>query len=418
MKTKLFLLLISAFIFRLILLYFFYSDDYLCDELEYHLLAKNLVSGIGYSLDNISLTTYRNPGFPFFLSVVYKLFSSNILIVKIIQCLFNSFASVIVFLIAKIFFDEKIALLSGYITSFHPVIGIYATQLYSESFYTIIFLVGIYFFIKAFIDVSTYKIYIILAGIFCGLCLLTRTSTLFYFLPLTAGYFIIYKDKRILKMALLFSTIILLLIPWTIRNYKISGKIQPFGSGIGGIVFFIATYLPWKGDNPGYDKEPLKTYMERFKNEELDSFLYKEGINNIKKWPLQYLIMSIKRIRPLWFTSHSAIFGINLPNKTMLEKKLYHLIFIKIILFVFNCLLILSNVFYYFINKDKIKEHILFLLLILGFSLHIFLAVTARYTVPYLPLSIILFSSMVYRIKYYLPCSCPVTGNPSVMGNI
>lgn len=182
---------------------------------------------------------------------------------------------------------------------------------------------------------------------------------------------------------------------WTIRNYKVFGKLIPISVHYGDN-FWVSTWkeewLEWK------HKEPYISIGKGLKPAEAAQAYFKAGINNIKEHPFIYLLMCTKRLYRFWLTGHSNIFYLMKDSfQAYLHKKDYFIFFIKLIMLFFNCFIILLGflgikiAYKNFVEKRKILHYIL-LPILFFVILHFFTFATPRYSIPIMPF-IIIFAS-------------------------
>ena len=102
-------------------------------DVEYKIIAENMFNGQGFSL-NGKKTMFREPAYPFFLFMIYKIFGVNFNAVRIIQ---------FILLFAVIYFSYKLSLklfsvsaarITVLAISILPIFSLYATDLISEIF--------------------------------------------------------------------------------------------------------------------------------------------------------------------------------------------------------------------------------------------------------------------------------------------
>lgn len=179
-----------------------------------------MASGHGYSLDTCppyAPTDLREPGYIFFLYLIYKIFGHNIQIAYFIQILFFSASCVLVFLIAKEIANARVAGYAGILTAVCPTLANYAIYLYSESFFTFLLIFSIFALINA--KNSQLVKWYILSGLLLGLMVLCKAVMLFFIVPAICYLF----NKNYKKIVLLFILFLSVIIPWTLRNYYTFG---------------------------------------------------------------------------------------------------------------------------------------------------------------------------------------------------
>lgn len=247
----------------LIYMYFFNSQPITKlggDQSVYNQIAVNILQNNGFSQSiapPYKPSIQRTPAYPLFLASIYAVFGvNNFEMVRIIQILLMLSVSGLTFFIAFLVFQKKtIAYLSLTLCAFcgfdyYTGFGVYG-YLFTEPL-TIFFICwAMLFIILAHKD--NRRIYFILAGIFLALTILTRPAYLLF--PLLVIIFISSRSlikRNILNLILLFTAIILCVLPWTIRNYVGFNKIILLSAPLSGLALFSGAII----NNPDFMPYP------------------------------------------------------------------------------------------------------------------------------------------------------------------
>lgn len=214
------------------------------DEAEYHHLALSLAAGNGFSLENGQATAYRPPGYPIFLSIFYRIHAAP-LTAKLV----NAFL-----LAASAWGLCRMAgnTLPALFLMAYPVLFFSASTLYPQTLGGFLLMGILALLLK---DASGPKEGC-LAGLLLGFAILCIPSFL-----LTAPVFawILFRrstgalTKRIGKVALLTFCTLLMVAPWTWRNYRTFDSFVPVSANSG-----LNLYLgnsPNAGANTGVNVE-------------------------------------------------------------------------------------------------------------------------------------------------------------------
>ena len=113
---------------------FYFINNIFADATQFDTLAKNILNG-HYSLSKDTPyipTMHREPLYPLFLSIIYKLFGYNHFFVYFFQILIFSLISIFTFILAKNIFTKRVAFLSGIIISILPTLANYSGFILSE----------------------------------------------------------------------------------------------------------------------------------------------------------------------------------------------------------------------------------------------------------------------------------------------
>lgn len=230
------------------------------DQLVYNQLALNILQKRGFSqcIDPpYTPSIQRTPAYPLFLAAVYTLFGvNNYEAVRVIQILLMLGVCVLTFMMALLVYGKKpIAYLSLIICGFigfdyYTGLSVYS-YLLTEPL-TIFFVCCVMFFVLLAYQ-SERTICFILAGVFMGATMLTRPAYLL--LPLLIILFMAYKEparKKILNLALLCVALIIVVLPWSIRNYLAFDRFVPLSASLSGLALFSGAII----NNPDFMPYP------------------------------------------------------------------------------------------------------------------------------------------------------------------
>jgi 4-amino-4-deoxy-L-arabinose transferase-like glycosyltransferase len=191
------------------------------DWLEYVKLAESIVKNGSFSIDGVS-NTYRAPIYPAFLAAIYYFSPDHLYrIATIIQSLLSATTCVLIFLLVNNRWGIRIGLFAGIVAAIAPDLILYCAYLLTETLYIFLMTLLLYLLIK-YTDKSWGAVF---SGILLGTSALIRPLALI-FLP-----FIIYwarktQNAKIHRIILISLLTLLVIIPWSIRNYYVSDSIQ------------------------------------------------------------------------------------------------------------------------------------------------------------------------------------------------
>lgn len=232
---------------------FYYKIEPAVDAQAYDKIAINLVNGVGYR-ENIGVDIEYDyaisrvgPLYEYFLAGIYKLFGHSYPAVWIFQALLHSISAYLIYLICLLAFAEsenkiKIGLWASAIFGFYPDLIEISAMLMTETLYLFFTCLMVYLFLL-YIKNNTFKIFLSLSFIL-GLAILVRPPLLFS-LPIV--FFYLYRKKEWGRFFIMISILILVFLPWTLRNYKVYGEIMPFGTA-GSLNFWIGNHVGANGE--------------------------------------------------------------------------------------------------------------------------------------------------------------------------
>ncbi len=250
-KLLLIILLVS---FGLSISYsFYYRIEPAVDALSYDKIAQNIVSGVGYR-ENIGTDLAYDysiarvgPLYEYFLAGIYKIFGHSYPAVWILQAILHAVSAYLIYLICLLVFaglenKKKIGLWAATIFGFYPDLIEISAMLMTETLYLFFACLMIYLFMF-YVRNDGLKTFLLLSFV-SGLAVLVRPPLLF-FLPIL--FFYLYKKRDWGRAMIMAVILILVFVPWTIRNYKVYGEIMPFGTA-GALNFWIGNHAGANGE--------------------------------------------------------------------------------------------------------------------------------------------------------------------------
>jgi 4-amino-4-deoxy-L-arabinose transferase-like glycosyltransferase len=207
----------------------------------YDQLATNLLSGKGYiSQLEPHFRSWRAPGYPFFLLVVYFIFGHHALPVLLLQSLLGALTCALIYLIGQEIFNRRIGIIAGLICAVDPEMIHWTAKMLTETLF--IFLLTLLVLLCVRLTQSRPVFLIVGAGLVLGYATLVRPNILLL-IPFLILYFLFFVEgsiqKRIIWASVLLIVCALVVSPWTVRNYLIHGQFVPVSS-IGGVSLFVS----------------------------------------------------------------------------------------------------------------------------------------------------------------------------------
>lgn len=316
-KDFLKIIIVLSLIGKLLFVFIFINLNDL-EYYEYGDIANNLYQGHGYSLlheidkagndlnrsvePNIS--AYMPPGYVFYL---YPFFAISDTIVRNLLIIFSQIliSCLLIFLVYKFtreYFSETSALIAAAITGFLPEFVFAHTHIQITLFYHI----GIVALLLQLYKLNSYKINfnaIIIIGIIFGSLILFRSEILLF-----ATIIIIYLiNKRDFKESvIIMGIIILIILPWQVRNYIVFDKIIPITTSSGLNLY--------RGHNP-YDigewgDDSLFAQIRSVRNEEdfevkMNDIYLESAFTSIKENPDKEIVYLFIKLYNLWIINVS-----------------------------------------------------------------------------------------------------------------
>lgn len=368
------------------------------DAKEYYEIAQNLVAGKGFSIDGIEPTARRSPGYPIFLASIIAVFGSNPQALYLTQALINVLTIYLIYLALKYSKVKSslrllIAVLLSLSTSF-----VYVNVLYAEIL--TMFVVSQVLLLTLHPGISSRPFQkSLLIGILLGFLVHLRPT--FLYLPFFMIFFVIiikiFKRRFAIRNHLVTAVIALIIVvPWTIRNYVAFRQFIPLVSAGGGELwganFEIAERTVWNSVSDIEKYEEQRTASHALQNrliteyrqkynlqnpEDLNRFLSKQGQTIILRHPFRYGLLSFNRLMIFWFSP---------PIGSTTLKAISPAVFIVILLF--KHLLTILSIFgiYKFARQDFSGAAVCLAILLYLTLLHSATHSIQRYFLPLIPL--------------------------------
>ncbi len=199
---------------------------------EYETLARNMLSGQGYIFNYREYGVYKallSPGYSLLTWLFYRIFGVNHPLMVCVQIALMAVFSVCVYLLTERLFEGRgVALFAGIMAALHPglvyysVANLHQLNLYMPLFYGAILL---FCLCHRSGDWKTYAA----AGVVSGMAVLTRAT----FLPIAVLSLAVLvflggrseARRRAPKAALALALLLLVNLPWAMRNYHVLGSL-------------------------------------------------------------------------------------------------------------------------------------------------------------------------------------------------
>lgn len=274
------------------------------DAAGYDEMAANLASGKGLTqlIDgSLKPVIYRTPGYPLFLAGIYYISGHNYMTAKIVQAVLGALFCIIVFFIANLIHDDAMtgltaslcaALYKPFISGFYFYGG--PASLYSE--YFCMFIIGLAILALLFFIKKGGAKTGMLAGLFMGLAVLTRSEFAVFPVILIIYLFCVSKlsIKALLKKYfIVYFFMVLAIIPWTARNYIVFKEFIPLSTN-GGISF-------WGGNNSlanGGESDPAWSWKDGTTKKDKEYF--RKGMEYLKNNPKRIPALFTRKILVHW----------------------------------------------------------------------------------------------------------------------
>jgi len=206
-------------------------------------IAANLVRGYGFVAEpEGEAIVWRGPAYPAFLAAIYRLFGEhNEIAVLLAQSALDSMTAVLILYIGTRLFDETVGGVSAILYALHPLSAYYTLRFMSEPLFTLIFTASIAAWVSA-MHTRRPAIFVVVGALVAGAALVKPVALgLLPCLVATACLLLRKEPMRALSVSLAMSSAcILVLAPWAMRNYQLTGQLVAVATGGG--------YALWLGN--------------------------------------------------------------------------------------------------------------------------------------------------------------------------
>ena len=199
------------------------TDVLIGDAREFDTLARNLADGHGYvnpyllEQGTVRPTAFKPPGYPFALAGVTALGGGGYVAHHVFTCLLGVVTVVLVGLIGRRVGGDRVGLAAAGIAALYPILIAADGSLRSEALYTMLVAACMWAALRLVDRPTTVRALVL--GAFVGLAALTRTEALIL-LVLLAVPVVGRSPARLRQVAVALAAAVLVIAPWTIRNWS------------------------------------------------------------------------------------------------------------------------------------------------------------------------------------------------------
>jgi len=397
------ILIVAGASFLLSLSYsFYYRVPLYVDARAYDEIAQNITEGFGYrespdlAIEQDHSIMRVGPGYELFLASVYKIFGHHIEIIWILQALFQAASVWLSFTISRLVFKENwhplIGIVAALLIAFSPDLILSSSMILTETLSVFLMLLTVYVLLRR-LDNLSYPNTILSASLL-GLTFLVRTSLGIMLAVITVFEIL---NKRYRHTLLFVFVFLLVLTPWTLRNYSRYHTLIP--ANLAGGIDILA------GNHDGATGElvELPDYISKkyagLNPVDSDKAMMKDTVMFVLSNPLQFVKLTFLRLSMYFSFSRPTGWWFHLSGTeqilTVLSSALY-----SVVLFTLGLSgVVLSTK----VIKDKLKiNNRITLMWALLFSMPlsiIFIIVETRYRYPIYPFLAIFAGYAVYAFS-------------------
>ncbi len=275
-------------------------------------IARSIVQGRGFSsplFEDTGPTAWMTPVYPYLVAGVFKLFGiytkASAIVLLSLNAMMSALACVLVFLIARISFGDRVAKWSGWAWAFCPYAIYFPVERIWETWLATLVLCLIFLITLNLENENKFRKWA-LFGLLWGLAALTSPALLSV-LPFLAAW-VIYRRQRhgqpwFAVNAVAAIVFIAVISPWFIRNYKVFHRFIPFRDNMG-IVLRLGTKGSTSYWGP-YELGPWHNQQEWNEFKQLGELAYfdkkkQQALEFIHAHPGWYALATLRRAIYMW----------------------------------------------------------------------------------------------------------------------
>lgn len=275
---------------------FLRKDPLLGDAASYYRIAINLLNGNGYAQYAQRPSSFWPPLYTYSMFAVFAMIGKNLTAMRIIQAFWGSIPPVIFSWIALKNYNKAIAIIVGVGLAAYPFLIYFGAWLIAEPLFLKLF--SITMLCAALYALKKNYLWLISMGIFLGLSILTKPSALFFTPFLLVWIFFAQKDLSLIKRILYISAFVLptllIVLPWTIRNFIVFDRLVLVSSNSGYTLLGANNPNAWGGHDEGFP-----ALIPNLNEAEMDQVFYTQAMKWIQTHPLDFIKLGIIKIQRL-----------------------------------------------------------------------------------------------------------------------
>lgn len=354
-------------------------------------IAENLRAGEGYREGH--LLAYRPPAFPAFIAGVQSLFGEELLRLRLAQSVLGALLCVLILALGWRLGGLRVGVLAaGFAACYPPLVRI-SSEILSENLFLCLLLGALYCLLRSR---DGHRLpWQLGAGVLFGLAALTREVGLVVLLATLIWQVLERRSLSagLANWAMVLITCLLVVSPWTVRNYQQFERLVPVSTN-GGINFYMGNNPQATGEfrwaiAPGarWNQPSPKGALEL----EAGRLGFEAGLEFIESEPLRFVSLSLKRAWIMLGPAYAVEAGQSAP------ELIYRLVWFAMYcaLFAFG----LVGALFLLASPYRNPCLLLYLAVLALMAPHVITVANPRYQLPIVPL-LVLLSAMA--VEYYV----------------
>lgn len=320
-NSRLVWILVLGLAIRFLFVTFFPPSEWYEDGI----IAKNISSGLGFSLSGDSPTAYKAPVYPYLLAAIRLMVprdESFLYAVGYLHVVLYVFSFVLITKIASFYFSDRVAAATGLVLALYPSYVYYVRVIEVTNIFVPVFSGALFFLLRLHPALKPQDF--VLAGFWIGLSLLTNPISAVPIILTICCLLVLRRNFRRFKAGSIGLTTILVLLvlsPWVVRNWVVFKEFIAIKTPL-----YYNIYLGYTEETRDsaalflempYAKASLM--VNTGKDQELERLLKPLVFQQIRKDPLLYLKHCLSRLRQYWWVPRKY-FGNNSLSFLVVRK--------------------------------------------------------------------------------------------------
>ncbi|MBI3806551.1 MAG: glycosyltransferase family 39 protein [Nitrospirae bacterium] len=283
-------------------------QGYAVDDL-FDALAWNLVTLGAFTIDGTTPSAHVGPLYPSVLAVFYGVVGHRPEWVPYLHAACDVGASVCIFYVGKRLFGSWIGAITAAAMFLYPTYWTYDPRIRSESLLTL--LMSAWLWVTVICLSSTRMVFFVGAGVLAGLVILCKPVTILLAVVLISLSFLGTDSFRVrmTRASLYLLACLLVVLPWTMRNYQAFGMVIPVSAGVGAGLWMGSDPLsrgswpmPLTMESQIWDSAGITPlpYAHAMYDVSTDRLLRAKGWARITEAPSRYLWLTLTRAYDFW----------------------------------------------------------------------------------------------------------------------
>jgi 4-amino-4-deoxy-L-arabinose transferase-like glycosyltransferase len=242
---------------------------------SYALFSENLVGGHGFAVKPGTASVMRGPVQPLLGALVFQIFGiRNLAGVQVCHALLDSVTAVLVFAIGRRAFGPTAGFVAAVMFAFYPLSIWYSGKMSMVPLLTMLYCLLCWVVLRIIEGLSVARS--IAVGVVLGVTTLTLPITLL-FPPFLLALWLamrLGRGRALRHWIIVCAVMAAILLPWTIRNYRVSDRFIPVSAG-GGYAFLFGDLFVerFDGFSPYSDEYPDEHALQQVENERVVTLL-------------------------------------------------------------------------------------------------------------------------------------------------